>query len=90
MNHRLVPALVVNDAQASVYECDIDDRAVFADGAIAEPSLPVGAAVLDGFVEDVEPLLGDRFERRRRWAVHWVVDLDDTRDATHYDAAFSS
>jgi len=60
-----VAAGVIEDAQATMDEGDIDDGAVGADGAIAETTAPVWAAVLDGIVEDVEPGFGNGEERRR-------------------------
>tara|TARA_R110002072_G_scaffold42064_19_gene118430 strand:+ start:13971 stop:14333 length:363 start_codon:yes stop_codon:yes gene_type:complete len=59
VDHGLVAAGVVDDAEPAVDECDVDDGAVFAHCAIAEAALGVGAAVFDGFVEDVEPGFGD-------------------------------
>ena len=81
--HGLVPALMVDDAEATVDEGDVDDDAVVTSGSVAEASCAVGAAVFDGFVERVEPGLGDGVEVRGRVAVAWVMDSDDARDAAH-------
>ncbi|HCT43917.1 MAG TPA: hypothetical protein DF699_01735, partial [Phycisphaerales bacterium] len=89
MDHRLVPAGVVDDAQAAVHEGNIDDGAVLTHGPVTEAPLPVGAAVLDRLIEDVEPGLGDHFQRRWWGAVFGVVDLDDAGDAAHYGVASS-
>ncbi len=83
VDHRLVPAFVVDDAESSVDQGDVDDGAVVANSSVAESPLPVGASVFDGFVEDVEPGFGDGFQRRWGCAVVGVVDFDDARNAAH-------
>jgi hypothetical protein len=83
VDHGLGAALVVDDAQSSMDERDIDDGAVVSDCSIAEASLSVGASVFDGFVKNVEPNFRDRFEVRRGSAVFGVMNLDDTSDAAH-------
>src|SRR5437868_3128466 len=57
--HGLVAAGVVDDAEAAMHEGDVHHAAVGANGAVAEAAVAVGAAMLDGVVEDVEPGLGD-------------------------------
>jgi hypothetical protein len=55
VDHGLGAAFVVDDAQASVDEGDVDGGAVVADRAVAESALAVRTPVLDGVVEGVEP-----------------------------------
>ena len=83
VDHGLVAAVVVDDAESAVDEGDVDGGAVIAHCAIAEAPLAIGAAVFNGFVEDVEPGFGDGFQWRRGGAVLWVMDLDDAGDAAH-------
>jgi hypothetical protein len=83
VDHGLAPARVVDDAQASVDEGDVDDDAVVVEGAVAESGGAVGASVLDRFIERVEPGFGDGFKGRRWRTVSEVVKPDDARDAAH-------
>ncbi len=47
VDHWLVSAVMIDDAESAMDECDIDDRAVFSRSAIAESSLSVWAAMFD-------------------------------------------
>ncbi|QKK06677.1 MAG: hypothetical protein HND58_08975 [Planctomycetota bacterium] len=76
------PVGVVDDAQAAVDEGDVDGGAVGAGGALAEAALAVGAAVLDGVVEDVEPGLGDGVEVGGR-GLAGLPGTQDAGDAAH-------
>ena len=83
MDHGLVAAGVVEDAEASVDEGDVDGGAVLAHGSVTEASLPVGPAVFDRFIQNIKPLFGYGFQRRRGCAILRVVDSDDASDAAH-------
>lgn len=82
VDHGLGAACVVDDAEAAVDEGDVDGSAVVADCPVAESALAVGATVLDGLIEGVEPRLRDGF------VVGWdgfarLVDSQDAADAAH-------
>ena len=82
VDHGLGAAFVIDDAQASVDEGDVDGGAVVADGAVSEAALPVGAPVLDGVVEGVEPVFGDGLVVGRDGFTRFV-DSQDAPDAAH-------
>jgi len=82
MDHWLGSIGVVDDAQAAVDECDIDDGAIRAGCPIAESAGSVGASVLDGLVEDIEPCVWNGIIVGRN-GVTGPMNSQDACDAAH-------
>ena len=81
VHHRLMPALVVDDAQPTMHKRDIDDRSVGTHRTIPEATLPVRSTMLDRLIEHIQPRLGDRLQMRRWGPITGFMNLDDARDA---------
>lgn len=63
-----------------MHERDIDDDAIIANQPIAEPPVPIGAAVGDRVIERIEPRLRNRLNMRRHIASS-MLDQDRRKPA---------